>query len=57
LTLAREITERHERVVVGSVVGMPGAALLVLFAAAVRIRLARARARGELLPSSRSARC
>ncbi|MFN0283436.1 MAG: hypothetical protein ACKVZ6_15880 [Kineosporiaceae bacterium] len=49
LTLAREITERHGRVVVGSVVGMLGAALLMLFAAAVRVRLARAGGRGELL--------
>ena len=49
MTLAREITDRHGRIVIGSVVGMLGGSLLVLFASAVRIRLARTGARGELL--------
>jgi hypothetical protein len=49
MTLAREITDRHGRIVIGSVVGMLGGSLLVLFASAVRIRLARTGDRGELL--------
>ncbi len=40
LTLAREITEDRGRIVVGSLMGMVGAMLLVVFTAGLRVRLA-----------------
>jgi hypothetical protein len=47
--LVREITDHETRIVIGSILGMVGAALLVWFASALPARLARAGGHGEIV--------